>query len=102
LGKYGSQQPYSKYVYGQQYYETSYIDINQGTYTNQFIYLFNPIKIYYYYYNGLTWAEESVQIGSNNPDFFVDYSTNDLRYKQNKFEYPEILYNYQKLFNVNF
>lgn len=102
LGKYGSQKSYSEYVYGQQYSETLPIIQSERTYTNNYIYLFNPIIISYYFYNGSIWLEESIQIGSNETEFYVDYSNNDLLYKQNKFEYPEILYNYQKFFNVNF
>jgi hypothetical protein len=102
IGKYGSQKSYSEYVYGQQYYDTASIPKSQGTYNNQFIYLFNPITIEYYHYNGKNWTSETLDIGSNDPSFFVDYANNDVRYRQNKFEYPEILYNYQKFYNINF
>jgi hypothetical protein len=97
LGKYSNQKSYSNYVYGQQYYDS--IDI-EG-YTSIVKYFFNPIIIDYYYYNGKEWIEEMVNIGSINDDFYIVYTNGSSTYYQSKFEYPDILYNYQKFYNIN-
>ena len=97
LGKFGSQKNYSEYVYGHQYYESISLD----GYTNIYKYLFNPVQINYYYYNGIIWINETINIGSDNDDFYVNYKNEVCSYLQNKFEYPEILYKYQKVYDIN-
>ena len=97
LGKFGNQKNYSEYVYGQQFYESISID----GYTNIYKYLFNPIQINYYYYNGLIWLNETITVGSDNDNFYVNYKNEVCSYLQNKFEYPEILYKYQKIYDIN-
>jgi hypothetical protein len=97
LGKFSNQKNYSEYVYGHQYYESISLD----GYTNIYKYLFNPIQINYYYYNGLIWVNETISIGSDSNNFYVNYKNEVCSYLQNKFEYPEILYKYQKVYDIN-
>ena len=97
FGKYGSQKPYSRYVYGQQYVSSTSI----SNYTNPVKYYFQPIIIYYYYFNGIKWIFENCQIGSANDDFYIEYSINNYKYLQNKFEFPLILFPYLKSYYIN-
>lgn len=97
LGKYGNQKNYSEFVYGHQYYESISLD----NYTNIYKYLFNAIQINYYYFNGIIWINETINVGSDQDNFYVNYKNDVCSYLQNKFEYPEILFKYQKIYDIN-
>jgi len=102
LGKYSNQKPYSHYVYGHQSIITDpKVENLLYGYVNVQKKYFNPIKIKYWYFNGLDWNHNIITIGSLDDDFYVDYSNEIYKYKQNKFEYPSILYNYQNTYSIN-
>jgi hypothetical protein len=88
LGKYDGQESYSRYSYGHQYilYKPSPPNSINPSY-----FVFPPIYITYFYYNGNNWIEEEIQVGSTENDFIVRYNVGKYDYIQNKFEYPMIL-----------
>ena len=88
LGKYGGQESYSRYSYGHQYilYKPSPPNSINPSY-----FVFPPIYITYYYFDGNHWIEEEIQVGSTENDFIVSYNVGKYNYIQNKFEYPMIL-----------
>jgi hypothetical protein len=103
IGKFGEQQSYSKFIYGQNYLTslktdlTNFIQNNQTTinninYYNMYQLQFGPIVIEYFYFNGTQWILDTEKIGGNTNDWYVDYTTkSNYTYKQHKFEYPIIL-----------
>ena len=99
IGKFGNQEPYSNYVYGQSYiaaYELS------STYYNTLKFEFAPITIDYYYYDGDGWNFDSEKIGDNTPEWYVTYQDNaDNKYFQHKFEFPQILIPYIHNYSIS-
>jgi hypothetical protein len=92
VGKFGSQNSYSDYVYGNTAIASYELP---GKYYNPLRYEFGPIRILYYYYNGTEWIQDSEQIGGNTSDWYTTYTDNaDNKYYQHLFEFPQILIPY--------
>ena len=99
IGKFGNQQPYSHYVYGQSYIASYPLS---NSYYNDVRFEYGPITIEYYYYNGNIWILDSETIGGNTPDWYVTYTDNvGNNYYQHKFEFPQILIPYIKEYSIS-
>ena len=102
VGKFGTQQPYSKFVYAQQYITMVPSNNTGKKYYNIFNFEFAPIIINYYYYDGMRWKEDSESIGGDSEEWYVDYTDNVGNiYHQHKFEYPLILLPYFKEYSIS-
>jgi len=93
LGKFSSQESYSKLMYGLSPIGSKPI----SGYTNETRSLYPNIIIDYYYYNGKDWIPESITVGGNSSDKYNEY-TDPLGYKyyQHQFEIPITLIPYLK------
>jgi hypothetical protein len=93
IGKYGNQVSYSRYIYGNHY--TSLNQLSNKNYYNLYTMKFMPIIIEYFYYDGKNWLSDTEIVGSDDSDWYVDYTDNIGNiYHQHKFEYPLILLPY--------
>jgi hypothetical protein len=102
VGKFGEQQPYSKYVYSQQYITLIPSNNTGKNYYNIYNLEFAPIIIEYFYYDGMNWQTDSEQIGDNSELWYVNYTDNIGNiYHQHKFEYPFILLPYFKDYSIS-
>lgn len=102
VGKYANQKSYSNYIYGHQPIITdAKVENLLYGYVNVQKRYYNPIKIKYWYFDGIKWQNNIIDVGSLDDDFFVDYQNEVYKYRQNKFEWPAILYNYIKTFTIN-
>jgi len=92
FGKYSNQIAFSYYLYGNQPI-ASYI--NDPQYKNPVRYEYSKITIEYYYYNGSKWVDDIIELGGNDPSWYVEYTDiNGNKFYQHKFEYPLILVDY--------
>jgi hypothetical protein len=92
FGKFGTQQPFSRFVYGQRF---SNIYKSDPKYFNPYTLEFMSIRIYYYYYDGSKWIEDFVSLGNNRDTYYVDYKDNAGNLIHlHKFEYPSFLDKY--------
>jgi hypothetical protein len=102
VGKFGQQQPYSKFVYAQQYITLMPSNNTGANYYNIYNLEFAPIIIDYYYYDGMNWQEDTESIGDNTDSWYVNYTDNIGNiYHQHKFEYPLILLPYFKEYSIS-
>jgi hypothetical protein len=102
VGKFGQQQPYSKFVYSQQYISLFPSNNTGSNYYNIYNSEFAPIIIEYFYYDGMNWQSDTEAIGDNSSDWYVDYTDNIGNiYHQHKFEYPLILLPYFKEYSIS-
>ena len=99
IGKFGSQRPYSHYVYGQSYIATYQLP---SEYYNSLRFEYGPITIEYYYYDGEMWRSDIEKIGGNSTDWYVTYEDNaGNKYYQHKFEFPQILIPYVHDYSIS-
>lgn len=101
IGKFGTQQSYSRFVYAQNYITLLNSDTTKHYY-NLYILQFGPVIIEYYYYDGKQWNLETEQIGGNTDEWYVDYTDNIGNiYHQHKFEYPMTLLPYFNNYSIS-
>lgn len=99
FGKFGKQQPFSRFIYGQKFIN---IYKNDPKYFNPYRLGFVPLKIYYYYYDGVKWIEDNIGIGHNDPSFYSEYIDNNGRILLlHKFEYPSFLDIYTSSYSIS-
>jgi hypothetical protein len=99
FGKFGKQQPFSRFIYGQKFVN---IYKNDDKYFNPYRLGFIPLKIYYYYYDGIKWVEDNIGVGNNDTDFYVEYVDNNGRILLlHKFEYPSFLDFYTTSYSIS-
>ena len=99
VGKFGKQEPYSNFVYGNSYIASYELP---GNYYNKFRFEYSPIRIEYYYYNGESWIFDTESIGGNSHDWYITYSDNaGNNYYQHLFEFPQILVPYVNDYSIS-
>jgi hypothetical protein len=101
LGKFGSQDSYSRYVYGQ--CPIAYFPLDSGLgYHNPLKGEYGPITIEYFYYNGNVWQYDIETIGGNDNSWFKTYKDNAGNlYYQHLFEFPQILIPYIETYAIS-
>lgn len=98
VGKFGSQDPYSDFIYGM----SSISTYNISGFNNSFKYEFAPITLEYWYYNGSVWKFEIETIGGNEPNWYITYIDNaGNSYYQHLFEFPQILIPYINDYSIS-
>lgn len=99
IGKFGKQEPYSNFVYGNSYIASYPLS---GNYYNHFKFEYAPIRIEYYYYNGESWIFDTESVGGNDDDWYITYSDNaGNNYYQHLFEFPQILVPYVNDYSIS-
>ena len=97
IGKYSNQVGYYIYSYGLLPLGNFQIEDQQSI--NRIGYTYGKITFEYFYYNGETWILEEETIGGTTRDWYNIYvDSNNKRYYQHKFEFPNILLSYQSSF----
>ena len=100
IGKYSNQIGYYIFSYG--FLPTGNFPLNDNNSTTKVGYTYDKINFEYYYYNGETWILEEELIGGNDSDWYNIYNdTNNNKYYQHKFEFPNILLSYLKSYVNN-
>ena len=95
IGKFGSQELYTKFIYGNQ--PISLTQTIDPTIYNKFTPFYSNIIIDYFYYDDNHWILDSETIGGNCDKWFIDYKDNIQNiYRQHLFEYPQILTTFHK------
>ena len=100
IGKYSNQIGYHIYSYG--LLPLSNFPIEDNTSTNKVGYTYGRIIFEYFYYNGESWILEEETIGGTTRDWYNIYvDSNNNKYYQHRFEFPNILLSYQQSYAMS-
>jgi hypothetical protein len=98
VGRYGNQVSFGSFTYGFLPVINTFLTIEDAnTYLFPYTGNYPKLEIEYYYYNGQTWVLDTETVGGTDASNFTKYTDPiGIKFYQNKFTLPYILYPYMK------